>query len=309
MSDAKVTLFEVGPRDGLQNESRILPLYEKLELIRSLTGAGLTRIEAGAFVRADRVPQMADSDAVQDGLRSSGLTGEFYFLVPNRKGLARAIEKGVKHIAVFTAVSEEFNRKNIGMGVDDSFREIEAVVTEARMQGIRVRGYVSTVFGCPFQGRIDPKLAIGAIERMAALPVEEVSVGDTIGVAAPKQVSEVFGPLIANGGAHRYAAHFHDTRGTALSNAVRALELGIRTFDSSVSGLGGCPFAPGASGNLATEDLVYFLKENGMETGVDYRALCETGARLSQVMGYERPVSRALQAYLANCTRNSVWDS
>ena len=309
MSDSKVTLFEVGPRDGLQNEARLLPLADKLDLIHSLCRAGIRKLEAGAFVRADRVPQMADSEAVQDGLVSSGVTGDFYFLVPNRKGLARAIEKGVKHIAVFTAVSEEFNRKNIGMGVDDSFREIEAVVTEARGAGIRVRGYVSTVFGCPFVGRIDPKLAIGVIERMAALPVEEVSVGDTIGVAAPRGVTDVFRPLIQNGGAGKYAAHFHDTRGTALSNAVRALELGIRTFDSSVSGLGGCPFAPGASGNLATEDLVYFLKENGMETGVDYRALCETGARLSQLMGYSRPVSRALQAYLANCTRNSVWDS
>ncbi len=309
MSDSKVTLFEVGPRDGLQNETRLLPLAEKLDLISALSRAGIRKLEAGAFVRADRVPQMADSEAVQDGLLASGLAGDFYFLVPNRKGLARAIEKGVKHIAVFTAVSEEFNRKNIGMGVEDSFREIEAVVTEARSANIRVRGYVSTVFGCPFQGRIDPKQAIGVIERMAALPVEEVSVGDTIGVAAPRGVSEVFETLIRNAGAGRYAAHFHDTRGTALSNAVRALELGVRTFDSSVSGLGGCPFAPGASGNLATEDLVYFLKENGMETGVDYRALCETGARLSQLMGYARPVSRALQAYLAHCTRNSVWDS
>jgi len=309
MSDSKVTLFEVGPRDGLQNESCILPLADKLHLIQSLSQAGIRKLEAGAFVRADRVPQMADSESVQEGILASGWTGDFYFLVPNRKGLARAIEKGVKHIAVFTAVSEEFNRKNIGMGVDDSFSEIEAVVSEARAAGIAVRGYVSTVFGCPFLGRIDPKQAIAVIERMAALPVEEVSVGDTIGVAAPRYVADVFGPLIRNAGAKRYAAHFHDTRGTALANAVQALELGIRTFDSSVSGLGGCPFAPGASGNLATEDLVYFLKENGIQTGVDYRSLCETGARLSQLMGYARPVSRALQAYLANCTRNSVWDS
>lgn len=308
MNDSAVTLFEVGPRDGLQNETRILPLADKLDLIGSLVRAGLRKIEAGAFVRPDRVPQMAESDAVQDGILARGFPGEFYFLVPNRKGLARAKEKGVQRIAVFTAVSEEFNRRNIGMGVDESFHEMEAVVVEAKAAGMAVRGYVSTVFGCPFQGRIDPALAVSVIERMLALPVEEVSVGDTIGVAAPRGVGEVFRPLIRSGGASRLAAHFHDTRGTALANAVRALELGIRTFDSSVAGLGGCPFAPGASGNLATEDLVYFLKENGMRTGVDYSVLCETGARLSQVMGYPRPVSRALQAYLANCARNSTWD-
>jgi hydroxymethylglutaryl-CoA lyase len=196
------------------------------------------------------------------------------------------------------------------MSVDDSFREIEAVISEARANGIRVRGYVSTVFGCPFLGRIAPEAALPVIERMLALPVEQVSIGDTIGVASPKGVEEVFRPLLRDSArASRLAGHFHDTRGTALVNTARALELGVRTFDSSIAGLGGCPFAPGASGNLATEDLVYFMKESGMQTGIDYRALCETGARLSTLMGYSRPVSRALQAFLANCTRNTAWDS
>jgi hydroxymethylglutaryl-CoA lyase len=302
-------IFEVGPRDGLQNETLILPLADKVWLCESLSKAGIRQMEAGAMVRADRVPQMADSESVAQQLaKKSNLSAKFYYLVPNLKGLERAISNGAKHIAVFTAVSETFNQKNIGMSVEESFEVIEALVKEAKQKGVTVRGYLSTVWGCPFEGRIPASKAIPMIERLMALPIEQVSVGDTIGVAAPKGVREIFQHFSANDLRTRLAGHFHDTRGTALANAGAAYELGVRTFDSSIGGLGGCPFAPGASGNLATEDLLYFLKENGVETGVDYEAVCKTSLELSKRMGKTGFLSKALQAYAANCSKNPIWD-
>jgi hydroxymethylglutaryl-CoA lyase len=305
----RARIFEVGPRDGLQNEKHLLPRAEKVWLIEALVKAGIRELEAGAFVRADRVPQMAESELLHEDLSARHLSADLYYLVPNLKGLERAISKQVTHIAVFTAVSNTFNQKNIGMTVQDSFKEIGAIAQAAKQAGIKVRAYVSTVWGCPFEGRIPASQALPVLEQMLALPVDELSIGDTIGVAAPNGVSEIVKPLLGSGFQSKLAVHFHDTRGTALANALRSFELGIRTFDSSLGGLGGCPFAPGASGNLATEDLAYMLKELGVETGVNYEALCQAGLRLTTLMGYERPISKALQAFLANCNQSNAWDS
>jgi hydroxymethylglutaryl-CoA lyase len=215
----------------------------------------------------------------------------------------------VKQIAVFTAASESFNQKNIGMSIADSLKGIRELVAQAKGSGIKIRGYVSTAFGCPFEGRVPPKNAIKVMDELLSLPLDQVSIGDTIGVAAATGVDQVLKPLVDHQDLGRIAVHFHDTRGSALANAYRSYELGVRTFDSSIGGLGGCPFAPGASGNLATEDLVYFFKEMGIETGVDYRALCETSLKLNALMGGRVIASRALQAYQANCQKSSIWDT
>jgi hydroxymethylglutaryl-CoA lyase len=302
-----IHIFEVGPRDGLQNEKQILPIQDKVWLVESLAKAGIKAMETGAFVRADKIPQMADSDQMPERLKHIA-NADFWYLVPNVMGLERAIAKGVKNVAVFTAVSNTFNQNNIGMTVDESFQVITEVVTQAKKAGMNVRGYVSTVWGCPFEGRITPAQALPVLERMLALPIDQLSIGDTIGVAAPKGVVEIFKPLLQLHDQKKLAAHFHDTRGIALANALQSYELGIRTFDSSAGGLGGCPFAPGASGNLATEDLVYLFKEMGVETGVDYHALCETSLELSRRMGGRALPSRALKAYQANCAENNAWD-
>lgn len=304
----QIRIFEVGPRDGLQNEKQILPLSDKVWLIESLAQAGIVDIEAGAFVRPDKVPQMADSDHLSKHFNAHPTNAALWYLVPNRKGLERALQKKVKHIALFTAVSETFNQKNIGMSVNDSFTEIEAMIAEAKSAGAQVRGYVSTVWGCPFEGKIKAPQALQVLERMLALDVDQLSIGDTIGIANPTGVEEVLKPLLAVHSVTRLAVHFHDTRGTALANALRSFELGIRSFDSSLGGLGGCPFAPGASGNLATEDLVYLLKEMGVNTHIDYPKLCKTSIELSHRMGGRKLESRALKAYQTNCAVKNEWD-
>ena len=311
-----IQIFEVGPRDGLQNEKMILSLADKLWLVESLAKAGLKNIEAGSLVRADRVPQMADSEQLQDALQKSQNLGNtnLWYLVPNRKGLERALAKNVKNIAFFSAVSETFNQKNIGMSVAESLAEIATMIATIKSSGqkINVRGYVSTVWGCPFEGKIKPVQSLDVLEKMIALGVDQISIGDTIGVANPVAVESVLKPLIQNHASvskELLAAHFHDTRGTALANSLRAFELGIRVFDSSIGGLGGCPFAPGAAGNVSTEDLVYLFKEMGVDTGINYQKLCETGMELSQRMSGKVFTSKALQAYIANCSKNTVWDS
>jgi hydroxymethylglutaryl-CoA lyase len=303
-----VTIFEVGPRDGLQNEKTIVSLDDKVWLIESLAKAGLTHLEGGAFVRADKIPQMADSDHIPERLK--GLSAEVYYLVPNSKGLERALAKGVKNIALFSATSNTFNKNNIGMTVDESFVEMEKVVATAKKENLKIRGYVSTVWGCPFEGRMTPAQSLPVLERMMSLGIDQLSIGDTIGVAAPQGVEDILKPLLAKYGSdsNKLAVHFHDTRGTALVNALRAYDLGIRVFDSSAGGLGGCPFAPGAAGNLATEDLAYMFKEMGVHTGVDYTKLCETSLELFKRMKGRPLASKALQAYVANCSKNPVWD-
>ncbi|MBU6375782.1 MAG: hydroxymethylglutaryl-CoA lyase [Bdellovibrionales bacterium] len=300
----RVTIFEVGPRDGLQNEVSQLPLQAKLELIQGLKRSGLSQIEAGAFVRADRVPQMQDSDEVFRQIqRSKSFSGPTYWaLVPNRKGLERALAAGANAIGVFTAVSESFNRRNIGMTVEDSLSEIQEVLKQARKLKLKTRAYLSTVFGCPFEGSISPKRSIDAAQRLLDLGAQQVSLGDTIGVATPKGVDLVLPKLLSKNKSATLAVHFHDTRGTALANTLRALEYGISSVDSSAGGLGGCPFAPGASGNLATEDLVYMLEGMGIHTGVNLKRLCETSLVLSAAMKRALP-SRYLATYSALCSR------
>ena len=298
----RVTIFDVGPRDGLQNESRTISLALKLDYIRGLKQAGLAQIEAGAFVRPDRVPQMADSDQVFERVRTEkAFAGPTYWaLVPNRRGLERALASGARAIGVFTAASESFNQRNIGMTIADSLVEIREVLREARRLKLRTRAYLSTVFGCPFEGPMPARQAIDAAQRLLDLGAHQVSLGDTIGVATPKGVDGVLPRLLSKNPASKIAVHFHDTRGTALANTLRALEYGITNIDSSAGGLGGCPFAPAATGNLATEDLVYMLQGMGIATGVDLKRLCEASLRLVRAM--DRPISsRYLAAYSAGC--------
>lgn len=292
-----VSIFEVGPRDGLQNESKILPLEDKVWFIRKLIEAGIQDLEYGAFVRPDRVPQMADTALLYEKIQSP-VHVRAWSLVANEKGLERAIQAGVKNIALFTAASDLFAQRNIGMSVDQSLEVFEKIVEIARAQSMQVRGYVSTAFACPFEGKIAPKKTLRVVEKLASLEVHQVSIGDTIGVATPKQVDEVMKPAFELLGAEKVAGHFHDTRGTALANALRSLEIGIRILDSSAGGLGGCPFAPSATGNLPTEDLVYMLNGMGMDTGIDLDRLCQTSLELALRMG--RPLSsRCLQTYAA----------
>ncbi len=299
----RIEIFEVGVRDGLQNESRPVRTGDKIRLAQGLIDAGIRRLELGAFVRSDRVPQMADTEKVYAAIQSGKLNlgrARAYALVPNMHGMERAIASGAKGIAVFTAATESFAKKNIGMSINESLSVFKEIVQEAKRVKIEVRGYVSTAFACPFEGRVAPKKAIDVVMRLAALGIPEISVGDTIGVATPKGVYEVLGTLVKKAGRKtRIAAHFHDTRGTALANALAALEVGIEIFDSSAGGLGGCPFAPGATGNLATEDLVYMMEGMGIKTGVNLEKLAATSLAFNRILG--RPISsRYLQAYASS---------
>jgi isopropylmalate/homocitrate/citramalate synthase len=294
------SVFDVGPRDGLQNEARPVSLAHKLALAKGLIDAGVRDLELGAFVRPDRVPQMADTDKVYRAINTGKLRlsgARAWSLVPNQKGMERAIEAGAKNVALFTAATDSFTKKNIGMSVRESLAEFALVIEMAREHRIAVRGYVSTVFGCPFEGKVAPAKALKVIDALAKLGVDQISVGDTIGVATPNQVDDIVGPLLGDLGPAKVAVHFHDTRGTALANTLRAFELGVRVADASAGGLGGCPFAPGASGNLATEDLVYMLGGMGVKTGINLEKLCKTSLKLARAM--KRPItSRYLQAYV-----------
>ena len=295
-----VNVVEVGPRDGLQNEKVTIPTEAKIEYITALADAGLKVIEAGAFVSPKWVPQMADTAEVYREIpKDPGV--EFPVLVPNMKGLERAIEAGVKSIAIFTAASDTFNKRNINMTIDESFVNYAPVTARARAEGMRVRGYVSTAFGCPYEGDVPPEKVLEVSARLLDLGCYEVSVGDTIGVGTPMQVQGVIGMLLQVIPASKLAMHFHDTRGTALANTLAALEMGIATFDASSGGLGGCPFAPGASGNLATEDLIYMLDHMGIETGVDLDRLVAASSIVGPYLDHPLP-GRYLQA----CTRGGV---
>lgn len=283
-----VRIVEVGPRDGLQNEKISIPTEVKVELIERLAGAGLKVVEAGAFVHPKWVPQMADSaDVLQRINRQPGV--DYPVLVPNGRGLDRAIEAGVDSIAIFTAASETFNQRNINMSIDESFAAFIPVVQRARAEKMKIRGYVSCAFGCPYEGRIDAEKVLEVAARLLDLGCYEVSIGDTIGVGTPLQVQGVINLLLQVVPRNRLAMHFHDTRGTALANTLAALELGISTFDASAGGLGGCPYAPGASGNLATEDLVYMLDGMGIETGVDLDALVAASSTVAPYLDHPLP--------------------
>jgi len=295
-----VKIVEVGPRDGLQNEKVTIPTEAKVDYITALSDAGLRVIEAGAFVSPKWVPQMADTaDVYRNIPKDPGV--EYPVLVPNMKGLERAIDAGVKSIAIFTAASESFNKRNINMSIDESFDNLNEVVPRALDEGMRVHGYVSTAFGCPYEGEVPPEKVLEVCARLLDVGCYEVSVGDTIGVGTPMQVQGVIGMLLQVIPANRLAMHFHDTRGTALANTLAALEMGIATFDASSGGLGGCPYAPGASGNMATEDLVYMLDNMAIETGVDLNRLVAASKIIAPYLDHPLP-GRYLQA----CTRGSV---
>jgi hydroxymethylglutaryl-CoA lyase len=295
-----VKIVEVGPRDGLQNEKVILSTEVKIDYITALADAGLRVIEAGAFVSPKWVPQMADTSEVYRNIpKDPGV--EYPVLVPNMKGLDRAIEAGVKSIAIFTAASETFNKRNINMSIEESFENYAPVAVRARAEGIRVRGYVSTAFGCPYEGDVPPEKVLEVSARLLDLGCYEVSVGDTIGVGTPMQVQGVIGVLLQVIPRSKLAMHFHDTRGTALANTLAALEMGIATFDTSAGGLGGCPYAPGASGNMATEDLVYMLDSMAIETGVDLNRLVGASSIIAPYLDHPLP-GRYLQA----CTKKAM---
>jgi isopropylmalate/homocitrate/citramalate synthase len=289
-----VKVVEVGPRDGLQNEKGVVSTADKIHFIDLLSKAGFPVIEATSFVSPRAVPQLADAAEVMAGIeRQPGV--RFAALVPNSKGMERALAAAVDEIAVFTGASETFVQHNINTSIDGSIENFKPVVAMARERGMRVRGYISTAFGCPYEGAVKPAAVASVAQKLLALGVDELSIGDTIGVATPNQVVEVTQALLAHTTLDHLAMHFHDTRGTALANALAALELGIAIFDSSAGGLGGCPYAPGASGNLATEDLLYMLRGLGVETGINLDAVVAASSFLAGV----RAMSPASRYYAA----------
>jgi isopropylmalate/homocitrate/citramalate synthase len=290
----RVRVVEVGPRDGLQNESAILSVEDKVVFAQALLDAGLAVVEAGAFVSPKWVPQMAGSDEVLRRLRRPE-GARLPVLVPNRKGFEKARAAGAREIAIFTAASETFNRKNINASIDESFARFAEIMPEALRDGTWVRGYVSTCFGCPYEGRVDPAKVVEVARRLVEIGCAEVSIGDTIGVAVPTQVTDVIGRLREAVPPAALAVHFHDTRGTALANVLSALQAGIAIVDSSAGGLGGCPYAPGASGNLATEDLLYMLHGMAVATGVDLERVAAASRALAARLGRRLP-GRYLQA-------------
>lgn len=290
----KVRIVEVGPRDGLQNEATAVPADAKIKFIDMLSEAGFANIEASSFVSPRAVPQMADAGEVMARIRRrDGAT--YSALVPNVKGMQRALDCGVREVAVFTGATDSFTKANINMTIAEGIEAFGAVVEMARPEGVRVRGYISVCFGCPYEGEVSPERVLDVSRRLLDLGVDELSLGDTIGVGTPNQVMEVAGPVIEEAGAERVAVHFHDTRGTALANALAALLIGVQIFDSSAGGLGGCPYAPGASGNLATEDLLYMLHGMGIETGVDIDRVAGASRFILGILG-RQPASRYLQA-------------
>jgi hydroxymethylglutaryl-CoA lyase len=290
----RVTVVEVGPRDGLQNEATALSVEDRVVFCDRLVAAGLPVVEVGAFVSAKWVPQMAGSEEVLRRVaKPAGV--RLPVLVPNRAGYEFARAAGAREIAVFTAASETFNRRNTNATIDESFARFAEFVPEARREGLRVRGYVSTCFGCPYEGAVAPERVVDVAHRLVDLGCDEVSIGDTIGVAVPTQVADLLGRLGQAIPLDRLAVHLHDTRGTALANVLAALQEGVSVADSSAGGLGGCPYAPGASGNLATEDLLYMLHGMGIETGVDLAAVAAASRALGARLGRALP-SRYLQA-------------
>ncbi len=290
----RVSIVEVGPRDGLQNEPAPIATADKIAFIDRLTAAGHRTIEVSAFVSPKWVPQMADASEVLAGItRRPGV--RYTALVPNRAGLARAMAAGVSEIAIFAAASETFSQRNINQSIDASLAAYAAVCQEALAAGLKVRAYLSTCFGCPYEGAVAPAHVAGVARRLLDPGVFEVAISDTIGVAHPGQVPRVLDAVTAGVPISQVALHFHDTRGTALANVLAGLDYGVTTFDSSAGGLGGCPFAPGAAGNLATEDLLYMLDGLGIETGVTIGTVATASRFIESRLDHRLP-SRYLQA-------------
>lgn len=289
MLSDRVSVYEVGLRDGLQNEQGFLPTEQKRELLQALLASGLQRLELTSFVSPKWVPQLADAEALARLVLPTADGVSLSALVPNATGLERAIATGIPEIAVFLSASETHSKKNINKSIERAFEVIGELLPLALAAGLRVRGYVSTVWGCPYEGAIEPAHAIAIAARLAALGCYQISLGDTIGVGNPRQTRELVRrardalPLDA------IALHMHDTRGTALANILAALELGVRVFDSSIGGMGGCPYAPGAAGNVATEDLVYMLEGMGLDTGIDLDTLIEAGRLAERLVGHPLP--------------------
>jgi hydroxymethylglutaryl-CoA lyase len=289
----QVRIVEVGPRDGLQNEAGVVPVEAKVALIEALAEAGLRVIEAGSFVSPKWVPQMADTDQVLARLRR--VPGTAYpVLVPNMQGFAAAAAAGVEEIAVFGAASESFSRRNINCSIAESLDRFRPVAAAALAQSMRVRGYVSCVLGCPYEGEIAPAAVAALAGALQEMGCYEISLGDTIGVGTPRRAQAMVATVADTVPVEKLALHFHDTYGQALANILACLELGVAVVDSAVAGLGGCPYAKGATGNVATEDVVYMLDGMGIRTGVDLRRLAAAGRMISGVLG-RQPVSKVAQ--------------
>ena len=290
----RVSIYEVSPRDGLQNEKTPIPLEGKLQLLQALIAAGLKRIELTSFVSPRWVPQLADADELVKAAQvPAGVSVSA--LVPNAKGFERALAAGLKEIAVFMSASETHNRKNTNKSIQQSLETFEEVVPPARAAGLTVRAYVSTVWGCPYEGDVPVRASLDIARRLLELGCYQVSLGDTIGVGTPLQTRDIVKAFLSEMPAEKLALHLHDTRGTALANALVGVELGMRDFDSSVAGIGGCPYAPGAAGNIATEDFVYLLHEMGVETGIDLDRLIAC-ARLAQALAGRELPGKVLKA-------------
>ena len=290
----RVSIVEVGPRDGLQNEQSLISTADKITFIDQLTAAGHRVIEVAAFVSPKWVPQMADASEVLAGItRRDGM--RYTALVPNRAGLTRAMAAGVTEVAIFAAASETFSQHNLNQSIEASLVTYADVCREALAAGLRVRGYLSTCFGCPYEGAVAPTQVAAIARRLFDLGVFEIAISDTIGMAHPGQVPQVLDAVAASVPLAQVALHFHDTRGTALANVLAGLDYGVTTFDSAAGGLGGCPFAPGAAGNLATEDLLYMLNGLGAETGVDLSRVATASQFIQTCLGHRLP-SRYLQS-------------
>ncbi len=291
----KVQLVEVGLRDGLQNEKSVIDITSRAELLLKLSQAGAERIEVGAFVRSDKIPQMAGSKELikiaRDARKSKKISAKTQFsaLVPNEKGMLDALDTSIEEIAIFAGCSESFSKANINCSIEESFQRFEPVMKLAKKNKIKVRGYLSVCFGCPYEGLVKEAVVVKLAQRMIALGCYEVSIGDTIGVATPKQVTSLFKKLKAKIPAKKLAGHFHDTRGTALANIQAALALGIRVFDTSMGGLGGCPYAPGSAGNVATEDVAYLLEGMGYSTGINIDKYVDANRWFSQIIQKDLP--------------------
>ena len=292
MGDA-VRIVEVGPRDGLQNEKTPIGVTERIAFIEALLAAGLPTVEVGAFVSPKAIPQMVNSDQVLRGV--SHLAGEFHVLVPNEKGYEASQAAGAKVIAVFASASEGFSRANINCSVSESIERFKPVLARARADGIKVRGYISCVLGCPFDGEVRPQAVVDVARTLWDLGCYEISLGDTIGVGTPLKARQLMRTVAGHVPVEHLAMHFHDTYGQALANLYAGMEEGVRVIDSAAGGLGGCPYAPGATGNVATEDVVYMLEGMGIRTGVDMAKLLAATNEVSKLLG-RPPVSRVASA-------------
>jgi hydroxymethylglutaryl-CoA lyase len=298
---AHATIYEVGPRDGLQNEARQVPTSDKLKFIDALVAAGIRDIEITSFVSPKWIPQLADAAEVARGVqRPAGV--RMSALVPNRRGLDSALASGMKVVAVFLSASETHNKKNVNKTIADTLAAFDEVIPVARAANVPVRAYVSTVYGCPYEGEVDPDRVVALTGRLRDMGVYQVSLGDTIGVANPRQTEDVLTRVLAKHPQEAIAMHFHDTQGTALANCLVGLQMGITTIDAAAGGLGGCPYAPGASGNLATEDVVAMLHSMGVATGIDLDKLTEASRQAATFVGHELP-SKYLKAHLGKQAR------